>query len=393
MCQTSTIDQGVSLCCPRISPDPASWLCGDPTGVGPNVHMYLGTLYGADRGPLRDLSTCFSFLAFLFFCLVLPRHVTQEPSLGTPLPPHRPLHQLDQHYQRQQVLTCISGRDDGLFVGAAANSGFGGYTPSFVGGLNNTDGVQEVFDNLVRNTSCAEYVGTADAIPCLREVDFEEINTAVNVTGVGPFIHVKDDDLIQTYPANALRDGQFVKVPILIGANSDEGTAFGSGIVDTDEDLAEIIKAKIPSNPESGKTADQAADELLYVYPDVQSVGIPNLASFPDVITEGSELAEELGLQYRRRNALIGDLSMHYIRRRANIAWSNWGVPSYSWRFDVTVNGVARMSLLALHPPLLSPKTDQLTMLVTKKNSLHRRHPLPGSMSLSLVLIQIELPF
>lgn len=31
---------------------------------------------------------------------------------------------------------------------------------------------------------------------------------------------------------------------------------------------------------------------------------------------------------------------MHYLRRRANLAWSQAGLPSYSFRFDVTVNGV-----------------------------------------------------
>lgn len=31
---------------------------------------------------------------------------------------------------------------------------------------------------------------------------------------------------------------------------------------------------------------------------------------------------------------------MQYTRRRANIAWSNAGLQSYSYRFDVTVNGV-----------------------------------------------------
>lgn len=31
---------------------------------------------------------------------------------------------------------------------------------------------------------------------------------------------------------------------------------------------------------------------------------------------------------------------MHYLRRRANIAWSNHGLPSYAFVFDVTVNGI-----------------------------------------------------
>lgn len=31
---------------------------------------------------------------------------------------------------------------------------------------------------------------------------------------------------------------------------------------------------------------------------------------------------------------------MHYLRRRANIAWSDAGLPSYAYVFDVTVNGI-----------------------------------------------------
>lgn len=30
---------------------------------------------------------------------------------------------------------------------------------------------------------------------------------------------------------------------------------------------------------------------------------------------------------------------MHYARRRANLAWSDHGVKSYSYRFDVQVHG------------------------------------------------------
>jgi carboxylesterase type B len=31
---------------------------------------------------------------------------------------------------------------------------------------------------------------------------------------------------------------------------------------------------------------------------------------------------------------------MNYCRRRSNVAWNNAGVPSYSYRFDVVVNGI-----------------------------------------------------
>lgn len=75
------------------------------------------------------------------------------------------------------------------------------------------------------------------------------------------------------------------------------------------------------------------------MYPNIQAIGIPDLAKAP-VIKPGDELAAVIGLQGRRTMAFFGDLYMHYARRRANIAWSNYGVPSYSYRFDVTVAGI-----------------------------------------------------
>ncbi|KAI1844334.1 hypothetical protein JX265_010237 [Neoarthrinium moseri] len=246
-----------------------------------------------------------------------------------------------------QVL-AYNGRDDGLFRGAIAQSGFGGVLPRYPGGLNATDYQQEAFNSLVTNTSCASTVGTPEAITCLRDAPFEEINEALNVTGIGPWPPVLDSDFIADYPTNQLNSGKFVQVPIIIGENTDEGAAFGSGqgpngsTVNTDADWEYAIRNLFSTNvaATSGKTADQLVDEVSYLYPNIQSVGIPSLESFPEVITNGSDLATKLGLQYRRINAVSGDHSMHYARRRSNIAWDQAGAPSYSYRFDVTVNGI-----------------------------------------------------
>lgn len=90
----------------------------------------------------------------------------------------------------------------------------------------------------------------------------------------------------------------------------------------------------------TGKSEQALVDELMYLYPDIQSRGIPSLASWPAVITPGSAEAASLGLQYRRSNALFGDLSMAYCRRRASQAWAAAGLPSWSYRFDAGVVGV-----------------------------------------------------
>lgn len=211
------------------------------------------------------------------------------------------------------------------------------------------------------NTSCASTVGTAESVECLRNVDFDEINYALNVTGVGPWAPVLDYDFIADWPTNQLESGKFVQVPILIGCNTDEGAAFGSGlgpdggVINSDEDFRYAVRSLLPSVDTfpSGKTVDQVVAELEYVYPNIQSVGIPNLKTFPDVITPNSTWAESLGLQYRRMNALVGDYYFIALRRRASIAWSKFGIPSYSYRFDVVVNGIESKSCPPSLPPFL----------------------------------------
>ena len=96
------------------------------------------------------------------------------------------------------------GRDDGLFRAAIAQSGFGGVIPTrFPGGFNNTAAPQAVFDALVKNTTCASTVGTAEVIPCLRDLPFEEINAVLNGTAPpGPWAPQLDGDFFADYPTN-----------------------------------------------------------------------------------------------------------------------------------------------------------------------------------------------
>ncbi|KAK8056832.1 carboxylesterase family protein [Apiospora rasikravindrae] len=244
---------------------------------------------------------------------------------------------------------AFNGRDDGLFRGAMAQSGFGQSIFRFPGGLNDTVKRQETFDNLVKNvTSCASTVGTADAIPCLRTAPFEEINHALNVSSVGPWAPQFDGDFFADHPENQLNNGKFPKIPILIGENTDEGSAFGSGRgpnggpINTDADFEWSIRNGLLGSQAaeaSGKSVDVLTSELMALYPNIQSLGIPSLASWPEIINSTTEGVEKMGLQYRRGNALFGDVMMHYARRRANIAWAKAGLPSWSFRFDVTTPG------------------------------------------------------
>ncbi|CAN8098798.1 unnamed protein product [Discula destructiva] len=245
-----------------------------------------------------------------------------------------------------QVL-AYNGRDDGLFRAAIAQSGFGATLSRFPGGFNATDHFQATYNLLVSNTSCASTVNTSASLDCLRDLPFEELNAALNGTSASPWAPMLDGDFIADYPVNQLADGRFPRIPVLIGANSDEGSAFGLNrgpnetAVNTDAEMRYAVSSRIGANAPAltGKSLDELIDEALAVYPNIQAVGIPAIDKFPAIVS-GDEIATSLGLQYRRTAAYYGDIMMHYIRRRANIVWSNAGLPSYSYRFDVTVNGI-----------------------------------------------------
>lgn len=129
-------------------------------------------------------------------------------------------------------------------------------------------------------------------------------------------------------------------MPLIIGTNTDEGTAFGSGYgpngtgVNTDDEWLQTLNLTDIA-PTSATAAIISA-----LYPNIQALGIPSLTTYPSIITPNSSVAAEVGAQFRRVAAYFGDIVVVAPRRASNIAWSTYNVPSYAYRFDVTVNGV-----------------------------------------------------
>lgn len=175
--------------------------------------------------------------------------------------------------------------------------------------------MQAVYNLLLSNTSCASTVNTLASLDCLRALPFAELNAALNGTTASPWPPVMDGDFIADYPINQLRDGRFPRVPLLIGTNADEGTAFGSGRgpndteVSTDAAMRYAVADIIgPQAPElTGKSLDELIDEALSLYPNIQAVGDPSLDKFPAIVANDT-IATSLGLQYRRTGAFFGDL-------------------------------------------------------------------------------------
>lgn len=220
-------------------------------------------------------------------------------------------------------LLAYGGRDDGLFRGVIGQSGFGITLPRYPGNFNNTAHVQETFDTLVAGTPCRNTTGSTPAmLDCLRSLPLDVLDRVLNTTVIDgiplgiAFTPMLDGDFIADYPSRQLREGRFPRVPALIGANSDEGTSFRAGFgpdgggngVNTDEEMRKAIASIVGPDVESntGKTVDRIVDELAFLYPNIQAVGVPSLDRWP-VIRPGDPVAEEMGMQFRRAAALFGD--------------------------------------------------------------------------------------
>lgn len=113
-----------------------------------------------------------------------------------------------------------------------------------------------------------------------------------------------------------------MKVPFLIGANTDEGTAFGAGKGPNGTGRNTTAEFLTALNDTGIAHSSLTAAIISYLYPDIQAIGIPTLTTLPEIITPNS--ADEI---------IIGP------RRMANKAWSKFSVPNWSYRFDIIPNG------------------------------------------------------
>ena len=169
-----------------------------------------------------------------------------------------------------QIL-AFDGRDDKLFSGAISESG-----PAWgVGMIDPTISIAEqVYQNVTAALGCAN---ATDKLACLRLVPTSEFNAVVNSSGdtedyydlyFGPLI---DNDIVARDGISQLEDGSFVKVPYIMGDNSDEGTDFVPFGLNTDQDLIEYLAGYNFSN--------STISDLLTLYPQNSSSLIP--ASHP----------------------------------------------------------------------------------------------------------------
>jgi len=205
--------------------------------------------------------------------------------------------------------------------------------PVFYEPLRTNEYYEQFFLKLVNLTNCAN---SLDKMQCLREVPFAELNAVVNGTSTisgatfaNAWDPTIDGDFIERYTSLQLSQGQFVHVPILDGANSDEGTAFSPiGVNDTEDFLNGILT----SAPEPG-VPPSLANEFLTAYPDNPAVEV--VASMGN-----AEDGPPFGAQFRRSASYWGDYIMIANRRLACETWASARLPTFCYRFNAIPAGL-----------------------------------------------------
>lgn len=188
-------------------------------------------------------------------------------------------------------LTAYNGRDDKLFNKAIIQSG---------GGFNTLDQPDSApyeanFQSLLANTSCFSTKGSwAAELACIRSLSIDEFRQYSNgTTGL-----TRDNDIFQTKsPVVSFTTGKYVKGPILIGSNTDEGRSFSTGGANTTEEAKALFGAP-----------DQYLDGLAGLYPNVPELGCPFHTGDYQLPSIQNGQYYTPGSQNKRVSAVVGDL-------------------------------------------------------------------------------------
>lgn len=221
-------------------------------------------------------------------------------------------------------LTAYGGRDDGLFRGAIMQSG----NPVSYRTLNyNTN----AFQNASAQLGCGD---APSKLECLRTLDANVIDSWINSTAGLSFAWnpIIDGDFIQGKTSEQLASGAFVHVPIIDGANSDEGTAFGPKPMNSSHQF--FTNLTQVANPV--RLTPEQANKVMELYPhNITDGAIP--ANQPPSWTP----PPSSGPESRRSDAYFGDLYFIAGRRKTCQAWASNDLPAFCYRFNTIPHGIS----------------------------------------------------
>ncbi|PVH71335.1 putative extracellular lipase [Cadophora sp. DSE1049] len=226
-------------------------------------------------------------------------------------------------------LLAYGGRDDGLISAAVAQSGGPYHFTSYVTGAQQ----EEIYQSVLAATNCTS---SHDSLACLRAAPFSALD---GIFATLPFFPVIDGDFIQQASSIALARGHFLKVPLLIGTNTDEGKLF----VSTGSNTSAEFRSYISSNPYFSTSNNETISRLLCAYP------YPGSNSTHGQSDDTVPLPAPYGSQFHRTARFLGDMLFVAGRRYTAEIWAKHNVPVYTYRFDTIPADVDALTLGATH--------------------------------------------
>ncbi|KAK4495547.1 hypothetical protein PRZ48_013879 [Zasmidium cellare] len=176
--------------------------------------------------------------------------------------------------------------------------------------------LNSAYDQIVANANCSH---SKDTLQCLLDAPIDAIYPfETTVPNMGPVI---DGGLIRRQPLLELNDGHVHRVPIIVGANSDEGLFAVNSIGGAPDDAAGLRQVLVNLLPGLNNVT---IDSLLAAYPEGSQA--PPYSLSPECpFCDAMEVA---GI-----SSILGDFFADAGRRYVAEKWSQMELPTYSYRF------------------------------------------------------------
>ncbi len=207
-------------------------------------------------------------------------------------------------------LHSYGGRDDGLFQSAIMESGGPIGTA-----LEPLAYYASPVENFTRTVGCYT---SSNQLQCLRELSSAQLFAAQTSQTWNPLV---DGDFLTAYPSTLMASSNFIHIPLITGANSDEGVSFGVEHLDNSTAIFDNLlsyRAYAISPP--------SANALLDLYPN-------DPAHEPPYDITNDTIFPSYGLQWRRSAAMCGDIVIIGQRRKVCQEYTSKGLDVYSYRF------------------------------------------------------------
>ncbi|KAJ5927345.1 carboxylesterase [Penicillium verrucosum] len=216
-------------------------------------------------------------------------------------------------------LIAHGGRDDGLFRAAIMQSG----SPLVETSLRNLS-PQQAYIQLIRRANC---FGVKDTLQCLRNIPFNELDHLIDIISRDDPLTLDalsmptlDGDIIRAFPSRQLQTASLIRVPIIIGTTTNEGSTFAPGGLEGPGRLERYLAG-------AWQLPDEIVQKLLSLYP-LSNNG-----------TESSDFVAGLHDDiFFQAAALIGDLELISSHRLTCETFARYA-SCFSFRFDAVPSG------------------------------------------------------